>query len=173
MVGNSRWKLIAVAFFLFSACATPYQSRGVTGGYSDVQIDSNTFNVEFRGNGHTPRQQVEMYLLYRCAQITDQNGYDYFIMVDKDTEVKQGSVNTPGSFNSYSTGSATIYGNSVQGSSVTNGTYSPGQTIHYRKYHASTMIKVFKGEKPKDNPLAFNAKEIIQFLGPKIEGPEQ
>jgi putative transposase len=41
---------------LLDGCATPYQKMGLRGGYSDAQIDTNTFFIEFRGNAYTSRQ---------------------------------------------------------------------------------------------------------------------
>ena len=48
-----------VLALLCAGCATPYQPRGFTGGYSNRRIDASTFHVSFKGNGYTPRQTVE------------------------------------------------------------------------------------------------------------------
>ena len=42
--------------------------------------------ITFRGNTLTDRETVETYLLYRAAELTLQNGYDYFIVATRDTE---------------------------------------------------------------------------------------
>jgi len=34
---------------LLAACATPYQSKGYTGGFSETQLDVNVFRVNFNG----------------------------------------------------------------------------------------------------------------------------
>jgi hypothetical protein len=153
--------LIIFLILLEAGCATPYQSRGLTGGYSDQQIDENTFNVEYQGNGYTRRQKVEMALLRRCAELTLEHGFDYFIIIDKDSDTKQATVTTPGTYNS--TSNATIYGNGVYGTS--SGTYNPGQTIHITKHGATATIKAFKGDKPADNFSAYNAHDLIKYLG--------
>jgi len=151
-----------------SSCATPYQSAGFRGGYTDIQLDSNTFQVTFRGNAYTRRQSVETYLLFRCAELTAEAGYDYFIILGSDTEARQGTFSTPGTYSSTTTGSATISGNTAFGSATTHGTYSPGQTFLITKYGATAMIKAYKGEKPADNPTAFDASEILKYLGPRV-----
>ena len=92
--------LLASGSLLFVSCATGYQAKGLTGGYSDFRLDANTFRVEFRGNAFTSRQNVETYLLYRCAELTSEAGYDYFVTVNSDTEARQGAYTTPGSYNS-------------------------------------------------------------------------
>src|ERR1700684_1361384 len=81
---------IALAACL-AACvtATPYQplARGnaVTGGFTDERLDDTHFPVTFKGNDMTSRARVESYLLYRAAELTADQGYDWFEMVDHHT----------------------------------------------------------------------------------------
>lgn len=67
------------------------------------------------------------------------------------------------------TGSATAYGNTAYGSATTTGTYTPGQSFVMTKYGGTATIRVFKGEKPAENPNAFVAKEVLQYLNLSIE----
>ncbi|MFM0736917.1 hypothetical protein PQQ51_06685 [Paraburkholderia xenovorans] len=62
-------------------CATYYKPFGVAGGYRDRQIDDQTLHVEFHGNGYTSRDTVHKYFLYRCAELTQQHGFKYFMVV--------------------------------------------------------------------------------------------
>ena len=82
-------RLLKTGFVLFISslmgCATAYQHNALTGGYTNARVDSNTYRVRFKGNNYTPREKVENYLLYRCAEITDQLGYDHFVVVSQDT----------------------------------------------------------------------------------------
>jgi hypothetical protein len=73
--------ILAVAAFFAAGCATAYQPHGLTGGYTGRQIDDNTVYVTFRGNGFTPEETVHTYLLRRCAEITLQHGFNYFVIV--------------------------------------------------------------------------------------------
>jgi hypothetical protein len=66
-------------------CATAYQHDALTGGYTNARVDANTYRVRFKGNNYTSQQKVEHYLLYRCAEITDQLGYDHFVVLSQDT----------------------------------------------------------------------------------------
>lgn len=161
--------VMVVLTALLAACATTYHSSGFTGGYSDAQIDSNTYKVLFKGNGYTSRDRVETYLMYRCAELTAQAGFDYFVILDGSTDTRHNTVTTPGSYTSTTTGSATVYGNTAYGSATTTGTFNPGQTLHITKYGGTALIKVFKGDKPPDDLRAFVAKEVIQYLGPNIK----
>ena len=85
----------AAAALALAGCetATPYQPLGTggafhSGGYTDQQLEANRWTVTFSGNSLTSRQTVERYLLYRAAELTVQQGYDWFTTVDRDTERK-------------------------------------------------------------------------------------
>ncbi len=155
---------------LLSGCATPYKASGLMGrfGYSDIQIDHNTVKVSFRGNAVTSKDTVETYLLFRCAEVTVEKGYDWFATVSESGETKQGTLNTPGYYTGSGNTSGHISGNSVFATTNTQGTYFPSQTINFRMFGASAVIKMFKGEKPEDALGAYDAREVVKFMGPKI-----
>ena len=75
-----------------SACVspTPYQpaphGQSGRGGYSETRIEPNRWRVTFSGNAVTKRETVEGYLLFRAAELTLQNGDDWFSMVDRQTD---------------------------------------------------------------------------------------
>ena len=64
----------------------PYQASEGRYGYSEQQIEEDRYRVIFAGNPSTPRETVQNYLLYRSAELTVQNGYDYFTVTDRDVE---------------------------------------------------------------------------------------
>jgi len=86
-----RAGLVAVLIPL-AGCATAYQRENIIGGYSDFPLEETTdfplekttYRVRFKGNNYTSRDKVEVFLLYRCAELTDQFGYDHFVLVDHD-----------------------------------------------------------------------------------------
>lgn len=72
---------------LVSACATPYgpSSGSMTGGYSETMLQKDRYNVSFTGNAFITHEQAMNYLLYRCAEITLDNGFDYFVIVSSES----------------------------------------------------------------------------------------
>jgi hypothetical protein len=79
---RGRIRLVALsAVCLLAACATAYQPDGVSGGYSDQRLNDNTAQVSFRGNRFISPDTLHSYLLRRCADVTLQNGYRYFVLV--------------------------------------------------------------------------------------------
>ena len=88
-----QYKMAAPVAFLgvLAGCATPtpYQPLGypgARGGYTDQQLDRSHWRVSFVGNTLTSRQKVETYLLYRAAELTLQQGFNCFTLVDHQTD---------------------------------------------------------------------------------------
>lgn len=153
----SRFFYLIVIISL-NSCATPYQAVGFRSGYSESRIDSNTVKVNFSGNAFTSKTAVENNMLYRCAEVTLQYNYDYFVIVSGNTTPTFNSYTTPGTYNQYT-------------DFVTNSTYSsyqPGETINTNKFETSATIKMFKGVKPVDFSNSYNAHEVVKYMKPKV-----
>jgi hypothetical protein len=163
------WRgLPLAAALLIGSCATPFQqeSTSFTGyGYRDYRIDSNTVSVSFSGNGMNPKQTVEMYLLYRCAQITQQSGYDYFVIADQSTQATLNS--SAGYYTGVQPGLYSVSG-TWPGQYYSAGTYFPG--VIWTEYGSQATIKLFKGQPPEGNPLAYDARDVLAHLGPEVLG---
>jgi hypothetical protein len=61
-----------------AACTTPYQSSGLTGGFTEKELEPGVWRVTFGGNGFTTAETVQTYWLYRTAQLTMEKGFDGF-----------------------------------------------------------------------------------------------
>lgn len=70
---------------ILNGCVTPYQADAGSGGYREQRIDGNTWFVGFRGSAETKIDDVFVYWLYRCAEITRREGYTHFMRVDRKT----------------------------------------------------------------------------------------
>ena len=64
-----RLIITAITFLLLIACATPYQSGGFMGGFNEVQLAEDSYQVSFGGNGYTSTQRAIDFTLLRCADI--------------------------------------------------------------------------------------------------------
>ena len=157
-----RLTIAAAILLLGTGCATPYQQHGFSGGFSDNRISQDTALVSFKGNGFTSKERVQLYLLYRCAEVTKQDGYDYFLVTGGVTE---GKVSYLSHYSATTTSKAYGSGNSAFGSAYTSGS---GTTVPIHKYGTDAMIKMFKGKKPADDPNAYDAQETINYLGPQL-----
>ncbi len=151
--------LVAV---LLSGCATSYKERGLTGGYSETQLDENVFRVSFRGNGYTSKERASDFNLLRSAELTLEKGYRYFIIVDSQESVKLSTYTTP----TISDTDINVYqsGNHFYGDATTT-TYG-GQTYIYSKPSTTNTIICFK-EKPQVNGLVFDADFVANSIRQK------
>ena len=163
-----RGLTISSLMLALAACvtATPYQPVKDGVGYAEQRIESNRYKVTFSGNSSTPRQTVENYLLYRAAEVTLQNGYDYFVQADTNTDAQTSySEIGGGGFGGYRGYWSPFYG---PGFGLGTSTAVPRT-----EYEAQASILVFKGPKPADNYKAFDAREVKANLEATIARPPQ
>ncbi|HEX8300174.1 CC0125/CC1285 family lipoprotein [Sphingomonas sp.] len=163
--------------------ATPYQpATGYSAnGYSDQQLEDDRFQVNFRGNSLTSRETVERYLLFRAAELTLQRGFDHFILVSKDTETRTTRYREPSAFGAgpwgywspswryYRRGFGWGYYNPFYDDPFWSRRDWDYRTVN--QYEAMAEIVVGRGPKPRGNVRAFDAREVIDRLGPSIVTP--
>lgn len=86
-----------LAAVLCWSCATPYGRVSGRGGYTETQLGENTFQVSFHGNGYTNQQVVIDYALLRSAEVTQENGFMYFV-IGQGTTFYDRKFGTPATF---------------------------------------------------------------------------
>ena len=73
-----------LALMALTACArpTPYQAAEDGGGfgYTEQVIGEGQYRIGFNGNAISARKTVDLYLLYRAAELTRDQDFDYFIV---------------------------------------------------------------------------------------------
>ena len=92
-----RNKIILLGCFMsliLSSCSTTYGPRGSMGGYEDKRIGKDMVEVKFYGNQHTSKEKVSKLLLDRCAELTKQSGFDFFVVL-KDQSFEKEINNNP------------------------------------------------------------------------------
>lgn len=178
--------LVLAASLAACATPTPYQPAipGKTSdGYSERQIEPNRWQVMFTGNSYTSRDTVEGYLLYRAAQLTLQQGYDWFEMVDRHTEKNQQTYVDPmyspwygpgfGYWRPYWRYYGAGYGwrtwDPFWGDPFWAGSINV-QTV--KQYQAAAEIVMGHGAKPANDPRAYDARAVMVNLAPHIKYPE-
>lgn len=165
------------------ATATPYQPAGLNGqrgGYAEQRLENNRFRVSFSGNSVTSRDQVEMGLLLRSAELTAESGYDWFATVNRATDRDTRYVATPDPFYSgYNSFYGPYWGPSWR--YYRGGFWSPWDRWGWGandfdvrqvdRFEANAEIVMGRGAKPANDPNAFDAREVIQNLSPQVTRP--
>jgi hypothetical protein len=165
-----------------AACetATPYQplaqNNAAGGGFTDQKLDDTHFRVTFQGNSMTSRQRVETYLLYRAAELTVQQGYDWFAMVSTDTTNHQSAYLTPepGFYGGWAPSWHFHGGFGWRGWDPYGGDPFWADDVDVEtidRYEAVAQIAMGHGPKPADNPAAFDARQVMANIGPTIVKP--
>ena len=152
-----------IVVLILQGCATSYQKKGFTGGFSETQLDENVFSVSFRGNAYTDRERVADFTLLRSAELTLENGFQYFAIIDANSYTKHSTYTTPTT--SHTTASAYGTGNYAYGNATT--TTTGGQTYNISKPSASNTIVCFK-EKP-ESIFTYNAQFIYNNVRQKYD----
>lgn len=144
-------------------CATPYQSTGYTGGYSETQLSPNVFKVYFRGNGFTNSERASDFTLLRSAELAYEHGFPYFIITDEHSGASYSTLTTPPT--TYTTTNVTATGDdSAYGTSVS--TTVGGQSFVIRKPSKNDTIVCFK-EKPYLQGIVYESRFVIQSIRAK------
>ena len=87
--GRPRFFVVSL-FFLTSSlplfitgaagCATPHQAKRFEGGFTDVALSDDVFEIGFTGNTSVDAKGLEQSLLQRAAQATRAHGFTHFVI---------------------------------------------------------------------------------------------
>jgi hypothetical protein len=171
-----RTLLLAIAVGALSACATQtaYQPAGPQSegyGYHEQTIEANRVRISFRGNSLTDRETVETYLLYRAAELTLQQGKDYFVIANRDTEANTRLLSTRPDFGPSPFGYWFFSRRHGWGRWYDPFWNDPTEYRQVTRFEAFAEITMFNGHKPADDPNAFDAREVQANLQGRIVRP--
>lgn len=189
---SARVSICAIGLALATALAgcatpTPYQpnvpGQTTSGGFSEVRLESNRFRVNFQGNTLTSRETVEGYLLFRAAELTVQTGYDWFSVIDRDTDRQTRTYVEPdplyrpfygsayGGWRPYWRYSSRGFGWRTWDPFIGDPFWSERVDVRtVDRYEASAEIVMGRGPKPGD-PRSFEARDVIGNLRDRIRLP--
>ncbi len=154
---KAKLVVFGISLLLLSACATAYAPSGWQGGFSSVQIDQNVFKVSFKGNSATSRERAKDFNLLRCADISLENGFSYFVIVGSEHDSRISKYTTP--TRSETNVNVTGYGKSAYGTATTT-TYA-GQTYFFESPSNENTIICYK-EKPEG--FSYNANLLSKSI---------
>jgi len=151
-----KYLFLFAATALLAACATsvpvyqPAQTENAL-GYRDYPIESNRYRISYRSSSE---EAADRFALRRAAQLTANNGYDWFEVVnrsaDRDANANSGSrVSIGGGTGSY--GSGVSLGGGI---GFGLGSSSSGNTL--------VRLEVVMGAGPRpDRPNTYDADAVL------------
>ncbi len=172
-----------VAALALTSCATPtpYHPASMTDpghadGYREIRVETDRWRVAFAGNSLTSRETVETYLLYRAAELTLQNGYDWFVAVERDTDehvtlVVREPIGAWGP--GWEPHWRYAYGVHVGWQTWDRHGRAPVFDVQrVTAYEAVAEVIMQRGARPADDPRAFDARAVKASLENGIVRPE-
>jgi hypothetical protein len=145
-----RLAAIVAVILTLASCATAYQPRSMTGGYQERQLSEGRWYVEFFGNGNTKRDTVFGFWLNRCAELTIERGFDYFVFISKEPRSAQ-------------TESDVVR---TAGKGAPSYIYVPGGGGTITTWSARGTIEMRRGEADPYDPRQQNARTLMAKLAP-------
>ena len=169
---------------ILSGCATPtpYHAASLTDpahadGYHELRLEPERWRVVFAGNSLTSRETVETYLLYRAAELTLDNGYDWFQAVERDTEAHVAlSVREPIGVWGPGWEPHWRYTSGARAGWKAWDRHRPEPAFDVRQvtaYEAFAEVVLRRGAKPAGDPRAFDAREVKASLESRIVRPDE
>ncbi|MFT3830099.1 MAG: hypothetical protein QM691_10390 [Opitutaceae bacterium] len=148
------------ALLLLNGCATGYgrlNAFSFTGGFSDKSLGKDVWRVEFSGNGYTTSETAQCFWLYRCAELTLEQGFDGFEIL---SDIRLTQKLPP----------EEVFG---ERDAVRPAQYYPIfiPMDDSGKPYIQADIILRKGEINAAPPRVFDARKLKSALAPHVEGP--
>lgn len=145
------WAILLITAVLAAAgCSFPtaYQREKGTPAVDTVtRLGDAAWRIDMSGYVTNSRRKVTSALLRRCAEVTVQAGYDYFVVTGG--QVSGENEPQPVPLATYS----------LEGPPTPT---QEGALRISRRYSGTALFQAFKGQKPEDDPLAFDARELLR-----------
>jgi hypothetical protein len=149
-------------------CRFGYQPLGLRGGYSETEIDDSTIVVRYNAPSgflqypaeFTREQHIQFFVLYRCAELTVLKGRDYFVVIDSTIPIQvANSYSQPISHRVVHVASAGAVVGAI-GRGFPRSRNVPTVDTDMQEI----TIRMFNGERPATNSLAYDARELLKAL---------
>lgn len=154
-----------LAFVILGCTPTSYHSTSMGTGYSDRKLDGNCYEISYTANAMTSRQKVKHYLLYRAAEITLDTGNKKFVVLEQHPGrgrlegVKYGDEGKHYEFEHHHL----WFDDQNVSQEYSTTTYQP-----LSRYTATATFQSFSGAEPPVDGRVFDARELIELLGPAV-----
>lgn len=149
---------VSILALAVGGCASPYQSSGFGGGFSEMQMAQDTYRIQFRGNAFTGSDATSEMAILRAAELTLQSGYTNFVILGAGDSTDRSYYAQPGVTN---TSLTPTYGGGYNATSTSSG----GVITPIDKPKSEIIVKMH-------NPGEGNgmdAQQIYDRLAPKYK----
>jgi hypothetical protein len=159
-----RLTLTIVCICSLQACASysPYQPASSQGyGYSQTQLSDTQFRIDFKARD-IERGEAVNYAMLRAAELTLEKGFDWFEVVDRESDTTKPRATTRFGFGISRFGSMNPFSNLNAGVAVGGGNSNQADVL--------LEIIMGKGIRP-DVKKVYSAKELAKNLRQSLVMP--
>ena len=156
-----------------AACApTPYRPADSGGGYHQIELEPQVYVVSFLGNDAIDAETIRTYWLYRCAELTIEKGHAYFVILRR-SQARDGAIHLATARTLDAEGPTLAAGRTI---------FIPLYIPEYQvpvvpnmppvpKGNVIARIRMFSDANDPDLEDAYEARAVIEELGPRIRRP--
>ena len=158
-----KLSFLLLTLFLVACASRPIYSpapKSGSVGYYDSKLTEDRYRITFIGYPSTTGDEVQNYVLLRAAELTLQNGFDWFKVINR-TLTEKTSNNEP-TFSIGLSSGCNPFGCRSIGTRWYTGLRADSQNYSDR-YKANIEILMGKG-KPEDPSTVYDAKELEKNL---------
>ncbi|UTA48745.1 hypothetical protein L1F30_04175 [Simiduia sp. 21SJ11W-1] len=140
-------------------------AKGGSYGYSETEISENRYRIDYKAKSRQV-SKAKNYALLRAAELTQEQGFDWFVVVDRETRVEKSEerVNTSMQTGQTVTKSCGLLGCTTQTRPNTQYGVGVSSSLGTDEAVASLEIRMGKGVKPASGDV-YDAREIQASLG--------
>lgn len=153
--------ILATVATLTACASSHYTKNSLFGGYTDYKFDESHYLVSYQGNANTPKERVSNFWIYRCAELTKENGFSYFSVEEKWSNEKT-SFNYNQSNQDYHLAENNFF---IKASTAA----SPMVFVPITKWHSRARIAMFNNPVPASVPFVYRAQSILDDLDEYIK----
>lgn len=157
----------------------PIQPEHPHMGYYERHLDYNTMLVGYSTTKRMTGKVLQTYLLFRCAEVTVENGYDSFEILSSDIPFNLVRFNMRESYNEFLTNPTQTYHplhrlkayDAMRYHQLTENNvryYYYTHSFHCYDRKVTAVIRMFSGHPPRRVPHAYDARDVISYLSPDI-----
>ena len=138
-------------------------------GYTEIQLDAVTYRVSYIApmrfilSVEAAAHQLQLFLLYRCAELTLLHGHEYFVVVDSSSPITVAeALPMQRQYTIVRVGAGAWVGAIGRGVGLANASHGG----HPERVQVAT-IRMFDGTTPQEETLAFDAQYLVNVLPEK------
>ncbi|MGS2719700.1 CC0125/CC1285 family lipoprotein [Paraglaciecola aestuariivivens] len=169
------FSLICILMLTISGCASKpdfREAKNGSAGYSEQKITDDRYRVQFKSYSHNVADASD-YALLRAAQLTQAQGFDWFVVTSKETFVESEKVQPQSAIGMTQSRRVErhcgLLSCETRSRPSTEVAMSINTGMNSQRKEVVSIIEVRMGKGVKPNAEVYGAQDVLDNLSSKIE----